>query len=231
MCLEASGSVRTRAIPHRGELRVAGPDLLALEDPAFVHPEGPGAERRQVGPGARLAEQLAPDVLGVEDPREPTGLLLLGAVDQQGRSHVVDAVAVDRLGSLGARVLHVEDRELQGGGTAPPVALGPVDADPAVRGHPRLPPTSPLEFLLERREGRRRLHVGGQPCPQLVPEDQLVFAQREVHLGSLRSSSRAGRRLRARRTVPPLGPSGHRDRACLRPGAAARRPGTRPRGS
>ena len=37
-------------------------------------------------PGAGLAEQLAPDVVGAEDPRHPPGALLLGAVRHQRRA-------------------------------------------------------------------------------------------------------------------------------------------------
>ena len=46
------------------ELRVAGPHLLAREQPAVVDARRRGRQRREVGAGVGLAEQLAPDLVG-----------------------------------------------------------------------------------------------------------------------------------------------------------------------
>ena len=46
-----------------GDVGVAGPDLLAVDDPLVAVALGPGGERGQVGAGTRLAEELAPDLL------------------------------------------------------------------------------------------------------------------------------------------------------------------------
>ena len=60
-----SGLVRARQHPPVGELRVARPHLLAVEQPAAVGPRRRAwSQRREVAAGARLAEQLAPDLLG-----------------------------------------------------------------------------------------------------------------------------------------------------------------------
>ena len=60
---------------HRG---VAGPHLLARQRPPLGavgghRRRGPGGERRQVAPGVGLAEQLAPDLGGVQDRSATTG--------------------------------------------------------------------------------------------------------------------------------------------------------------
>ena len=58
-----------------GELRVARPHLLAVEEPAAVDRGRARRERREVAARAGLAEQLAPDLRRIEDVREPAGLL------------------------------------------------------------------------------------------------------------------------------------------------------------
>ena len=82
-----------------GELRVARPDLLAVEEPAAVDRRRPGRERGQVAPRAGLAEELAPDLRRVEDLREPARLLLGRAVREQRRADEVHADAADELGA------------------------------------------------------------------------------------------------------------------------------------
>ena len=66
-----------------------GPDLLAGDDPLVAVELGPGGQRREVGSGARLAEELAPDLLVAHDRRQEAQPLLLGAVgEQRGRGVV-----------------------------------------------------------------------------------------------------------------------------------------------
>ena len=65
------GGVRVRAgqtDPPPGVARIACPYLLATEQPAVVHWHGARGQRREIAPRAGLAEQLAPDLLGGEDP-------------------------------------------------------------------------------------------------------------------------------------------------------------------
>src|SRR4029453_19511928 len=84
-----------------GELGVGGPDLLAGDPPAPVDPCGRGAQAGEVAAGVGLAEQLAEQGAGVEDPRQPAPLLLVGAVGQEGRTGQVEADAADLLGGPG----------------------------------------------------------------------------------------------------------------------------------
>ena len=68
-----------------GALGDRGPHLLAGELPAAVDPLGAGAQRGQVGAGAGLGEQLAPDQLAEQRrPHEPLALLV-GAVLEDRR--------------------------------------------------------------------------------------------------------------------------------------------------
>ncbi len=43
-----------------GAVRQGGPDLVAVDAPAALDPHRAGTQRRQVGSGAGLAEQLTP---------------------------------------------------------------------------------------------------------------------------------------------------------------------------
>ena len=73
-----SGGADQRDAPS-GELGVARPHLLPGDEPAAVDRFGPGAQRCEIGPGVGLGEELAPDLRGVEDRRQPSPLLFLGA--------------------------------------------------------------------------------------------------------------------------------------------------------
>src|SRR5258708_1349788 len=75
--------------PPPGELGIARPHLLTLQHPAALGGDGPGRERRQIGAGSGLAEELAPDLLGAQDARDPARLLLVGAVGQNRRAAVI----------------------------------------------------------------------------------------------------------------------------------------------
>ena len=75
-------------------MRQRGPHLLAVDDPFVAVPNGSSREAGHVGPGAGLAEQLAPDLLagkldddppqnrGEMDPGQPQ--VVLGAEEGRG---------------------------------------------------------------------------------------------------------------------------------------------------
>src|SRR4029079_5786008 len=80
---------RVRVGPHRGQpeaglARTAGPDLLAVDPPAVLDLGRPGLDAGRVGPGARLAEQLAPDDVLVERRTDPACHLVRSGVLDQG---------------------------------------------------------------------------------------------------------------------------------------------------
>jgi len=78
-----------------GKVRPRGPHLLTGDDPLVAIRLGPTRERRQVAARARLAEQLAPDLLGPHDRRQEAQPLLLGAVGEQRRRGQVQAEGVE----------------------------------------------------------------------------------------------------------------------------------------
>ena len=69
-----------------GEVRPRGPHLLAGHEPVVAVALGARRERREVGAGARLAEQLAPHLFVAHDRRQEAQPLLLGAVREQRRA-------------------------------------------------------------------------------------------------------------------------------------------------
>ena len=60
-----------------GDLGERRPDLLPADDVVVAVADRAGAQRRQVGPGRRLAEALAPHLLALEDVRQVARLLLV----------------------------------------------------------------------------------------------------------------------------------------------------------
>ena len=63
-----------------GDVGVARPDLVAVDDVLVAVERRRGAQRREVGPGVGLAETLAPPVLAVDEPRQEPILDRLAAV-------------------------------------------------------------------------------------------------------------------------------------------------------
>ena len=74
----------------RGPQADRRPDLGAVDDEVVVVQLGPAAQPGEVAPGVGLAEALAPDLVGAEDPLQ-VHLLLGRARGSDGGSHVLDA--------------------------------------------------------------------------------------------------------------------------------------------
>ena len=66
-------------------VRAGGPHLLAVDHPLIAAELGARHRAGHVGAAARLAEQLAPDVLAGQDAQQELLLLQIGAVRQDGR--------------------------------------------------------------------------------------------------------------------------------------------------
>ena len=119
-CFGASGSVRAMRMPSWRALGERRPDLLAVDHPLVAVAHGPGAEGGEVGAGAGLAEELAPDLLAGEQ-REQVALLLLLAC-RRGRSSGRPSRC--RSGSTGAarrpRQLLVDEELVDRVGVEPP---------------------------------------------------------------------------------------------------------------
>ena len=110
-----------------------GPDLLAVDDVLVAVADRACLQRGEVGAGARFRVALGPHALSREDRREVLLALLLGAVDNQGRTEQADGGAADRR-SRGFRHLLAEDELLGDGHAAAAVLPGPVRGDPSALG-------------------------------------------------------------------------------------------------
>ena len=106
------------------------PHLLAVEDPLVAVAHGPGGQAGHVGSGARLGEQLAPDLLAGEQRAQIALPLVLGSRGQDGRSGHAVPDRVARWPAIGAPACAqpVGDQRLQlPGQTQAPVAGREVD--------------------------------------------------------------------------------------------------------
>ena len=79
-----------------GVLRPGGPHLLPAHHPLVAVAHRLRRQRREVGPGAGLAEELAPLLLVAHDRTEEAQLLLVGAVREQRRRGVVEPERIER---------------------------------------------------------------------------------------------------------------------------------------
>ena len=103
-CFGASGSVRHEAEHEVGALRVARPDLLAVDHPLVAVELGARAERGEVAARAGLAVALAPErSRRATVARDPLLLLPLGAALEQRRHEHHGADAARVAGRAGAR--------------------------------------------------------------------------------------------------------------------------------
>ena len=246
LCLGASGSVRARQIAQSAcracDVQTFCP--LSSHPPAARH--RPGAQRREVGSGARLGEQLAPDDVAPQGRADEGLPLLVGAVGQdRGQRPVADGGR--GLGQAGPREL-LGDHHLGGRARADAVrprvvrrrqpALGQ-EAAPLVRrqrrrlGQRLAPPRAaapPTRRRAARRGGVRR--TARQRRPAAAASRRAGPAARP---GSSPGASTGGRRAprcsRCRRAASPS-PGRGRPRRAPRarprpppPARTARRPG------
>ena len=123
-----SGQQRT---PLR-ELRAGGPDLLTGDPPAAVDLGGLGGQAGQIGTGARLGEQLAPDHLAAEGRRQEALLLFVGAERDDRRDDPRGDAHLRALDSAGRELLG--DDDLLDRVRRPPPRLGQVGLHPAALG-------------------------------------------------------------------------------------------------
>ena len=112
-------------------LGARGPHLLAVDHELVAVESGPRLHAREVRAGARLAEELAPDVLAAQQRRDEGLLLLLAGVHQQRRPAHAEP-DLERAGrDLEGLGLAVEDALVATGQPAPAVLDRPGDAGQA----------------------------------------------------------------------------------------------------
>ena len=170
--------------PPFGRPGVGGPHLLAGDQPPVGGLLGCGPKRGQVRSRGRLAEQLAPDLAGVEDARQPAGLLGRRAVREQGRSGKVDADPVDGLRGAGPGVLHVVQSHLHWSGSPATHRLRPGDGHHPGLSQLGLPSSPPIDRFLRAEVRAGPLGVAGEPPAHVQRERLLSSRQRQVHVSA-----------------------------------------------
>ena len=96
------------------------------------------AQRREIGSGARLAEELAPDLLAAQESAEPTRLLLVGSVRDHGGACEHDPDAELVVGDVESCPFLVVD-DLLGERDAPAAVLDAATPPRPSRRRPRAP--------------------------------------------------------------------------------------------
>jgi hypothetical protein len=172
--------------PEVGVVRAAGPDLLAGDGPAPVDWCRPGGEPGEVGAGAGLGEELAPDLVAPEDGGEEALLLLERSVPPEHRSDELEADDIELPRQPRPGHLLGEDRLLDEAGPGAAVLTGPRQACPTGVEEDPLPGPGGVD-VVER--GRRPVvpqargnRDSRQPGEQAIPEVAFVDRQRQVHV-------------------------------------------------
>ncbi len=143
-----------------GEPRPGGPHLGPVEDPLLAVAHGGHQRAGDVGTAARFGQQLHPEFLTLEDRREVTQLLLLGAELEEHRRARRERRCLDPEGIGESRQLLVECRLVRGRETLTAVLAREADAgEPGVEERP-----------LQRAGGRDlgQVLVVGVPRPELA---------------------------------------------------------------
>src|SRR5438093_12463655 len=112
-------------------MRIAGPDLGAVDPVPPADLLRPRADGSEVGARVRLAHADGEGQLAARDPRQEALALLLGAEAQQERTALPVGDPMRGDGSPGRQHLLEHHVPLQGRALVPPVLLRPRQADPA----------------------------------------------------------------------------------------------------
>jgi len=161
---------------------------FAVDDVAVALALGAGSQRGEVGAGVGLAEALAPDLLGVQHPRQVALLLGLGALRDQGRAEHAEGEDVDRRRRAGLDQRFAQEQLLHQAGALAAVLDRPVEPDVAGVEHLLLPGAALVDRVTagvvtgRTTVGPRHVRlVGLQPGGRLVLELALLGSQVEIH--------------------------------------------------
>ena len=175
--------VRARQQHHSlRAVRAGRPDLLAVDDVVVAVLHRARLQRRQVGPGPRLAETLAPEVVAGQDARQVLALLLLRPVDDDRRPGEPDRQEV-RPRRRGARHLLVKDELLHHREPGAAVRLRPRGRHPAALRQRPQPVALPL--VLADTDAEDRVVGRSQIGRQLIPEEVSYFLPERGILGAV----------------------------------------------
>ena len=89
LVLRRFGVAASKDVAPRGVTGLGGPHLLSMQDPAVAISGRPCRERREVRPGVRLREELAPDFVAPKDPGDRRALLVISDGEQGRCDHLL----------------------------------------------------------------------------------------------------------------------------------------------
>ena len=186
---------------HVAAMRVAGPDLGALDLPAAFHLARARPDRGQVRARIGLAHADAEIAFAARDPRQVGALLLFSAEAQDGRTGL--AVSDPMRARRCARRQHLlgEDIALERRAALAAIVLGPGHADPAVRADGAAEVGRESAPSLEARREAAAGALLGEKAAQLDPE--------RLGLGRQLDRAEAERRRHCRSLTSPF-PTGER---------------------
>ena len=128
-----SKSVRVRRMIHLNQAARRGPDLLSVDDILVAVADGLALEGREIAADRGLGVSGAPLVAAIQDFRQELGLLLLGAVLDDGGADPLEAHHAEaERRSAGLRHLLLEDDLLHDAAATAAVLVRPAEADPAL---------------------------------------------------------------------------------------------------
>ena len=152
-----------------GDIGVAGPDLVSLDDVVVTVAGGGGGQRREVRTGAGLAEALAPSLGAVDHAGQEPAAQLLTAVSGQAGDQVAEA-GPGR--GAGPRQLFVEDDVVHRRQLLPAVLARPGQPEEAALVQRAMPFALPGPVLVAR--ARKLLGVQRKPRSQPITEGGFV---------------------------------------------------------
>src|SRR5262249_22585476 len=169
------------------DLRVARPDLLAVDDEDVAVALAARPEGGQIGAGARLGEPLTPEVGAGEERAEEAAALRVGPMVEDRRADQIDVRTGGRAGGADPVERLLEEPALHDGRAAAAVLPRPRDRRPAALVELPLPRARDLEP--RRIVGARPAVVATplardvrlEPATRLLGECELALREREVH--------------------------------------------------
>ena len=154
----------------RRVLRVAGPDLLPVDNPVVAVRGGTGGQRRQVAAGARFGKALTPLLATAEQPRHHLRCeFRWRVIDHRGCEHLDHRVGT-RLGEAAADHFLADDRAKHCGPAQSADLRGPAVSHPAGVVERGMDSGELLDVAFQRvvRPGGQVVLV--EPGPQVRPE-------------------------------------------------------------
>ena len=163
---------------------IGGPDLRAVDHQRVAVDLCAGAQRGEVGPGARLGEALAPHLIAPEDGRQMARFLRLVALhDQRGAAMAEADEHRPARRRASAAIFLVPDHLADQRQPAPAIFDRPRDPGPAGVILAALPGGIVIAQRPALARPRLARHIVGEPVAHLLAEPRLLGGFDDPHAG------------------------------------------------